>query len=357
MIFKIHIQDFSDISQGSVCSIEQIVFANVILWFNPFSLKYSPKRFGKVKMWRVWRKEENEKASLLPKFAVAHNFLSPVNLCIIKHDNSFLPDAKRKVVKILDDFIRIDGFCCGKPVIIRVPVDYTKTIEPEFLIGWDVTILSLELPPIRYITTGTYMRFISVIKFYETFCILIFKFLQLLAFVGIELRRGLSPWTFSYTSISCTNADKKRLNVSSEAVLPEEASQVAFAAFTLCRSVSMARRIVSSSASLLIIGLAPCPGRFSSPAMPSEMNLSTHLFTDCWQKSTFSAIFGELKPWDFNRTAKQRWRKKCARPYLYPCSRMWTCSKDKCISLIFPILIIAINMRITDRETKDYHLN
>ncbi|GHV03806.1 hypothetical protein FACS189416_0840 [Bacteroidia bacterium] len=54
MIFKVHIQAFSHISQGSVCSVEQIVFANVILWLYPLSLEYSPKRFRKVKMWRVW---------------------------------------------------------------------------------------------------------------------------------------------------------------------------------------------------------------------------------------------------------------------------------------------------------------
>jgi hypothetical protein len=39
------------------------------------------------------------------------------------------------------------------------------------------------------------MGFISKIKVYETFCIFIFKFLQLLALVGIELWRGLSTWT------------------------------------------------------------------------------------------------------------------------------------------------------------------
>jgi hypothetical protein len=37
------------------------------------------------------------------------------------------------------------------------------------------------------------MGFISKIKVYETFCIFIFKFLQLLALAGIELWRGLSP--------------------------------------------------------------------------------------------------------------------------------------------------------------------
>jgi hypothetical protein len=301
MIFEIDIQDFFHISQGPVCSVEQIVFANVILWLYPLSLEYSPKRFRQVEMWRVRGKKKDEESSLLPKFAMAHHFPCPVNPCVIKHDNGLPADAKRQAVKILDDSLRVDGFSYCKPVIIGVPVDYTKAIESEFLVGRDMIVLSPELPPIRHIAAGAYMGLIPVIKVYEALRMFIFKFLQLLALVGVELRRGLSPWTFSYASISCTNADKKRLNVSSE-----DASQADFAAFTLSRSASMALRMVSSLASLLIMGLAPCPGRFSNPSMPSARNLSTHLLIDCWHKSTFNAICGELKPCDFNRTARQR---------------------------------------------------
>jgi len=357
MIFKVDIQYFSHIGQCPVCSVEQIVFANVVLWLYPLSLEYSPKRFREVEMWRVWGKKKDEKSSLLPKFAMTHNFPCSVNPCVIKHDNGLLTNAKRQAVKILDDSLRVDGFSCGKPVIIGIPIDYTKTIESEFLVGRDVIILSPKLPPVRHITAGTDMGFIPVIKIYETFRMFIFKFLQLLALVGVELRRGLPLWTFSYTSISCANADKKRLNVSCEAVLPEDASQAAFAAFTLCRSASMALRMVSSSASLLIMGLAPCPGRFSSPSMPSARNLSTHLLIDCWHKSTFNAICGELKPCDFSRTARQRWRRKCARPCLYPYSRTCICATDKSIALIFPILIFDICMKITLMEDEYYHLN
>jgi hypothetical protein len=164
MVFKVHIQDFSHIGQGSVCSVEQIIFANVILWLYPLALEYSKKRF----------------------------------------------------------------------------------------------------------------------------------------------REGFPPGRFLIRYISCANADKKRLNVSSGEVLPEDASQAAFTTFTLCQSASMALSIVSSSAALLIIGLAPCPGRFSYPSMPSAMNLSTHLLIDCWHKPTFSTIFDELNPSAFNRTARQR---------------------------------------------------
>lgn len=357
MIFKVHIQYFSHIGQRSVCSMEQIVFANVILWLYPLSLEYSPKGSGKVEMWRIRGKKEDKKPPLLPNLSMTHHFSSPMNLRVIKYDNGLFLDSKGQGVKMLDDFVEIDGFGCSKSVIIGVSVDNAKAVESEFLIARDVIIFSLELPSIRHIATGTNMRLISVIKIYNTFCLLIFKFFQLLALVGVELRRGLSPWTFSYTFISCTNADKKRLNVSSEALLPEDASQAAFAAFTLCRSVSMASRIVSSSASLLIIGLAPCPGRFPNPSMPSAINRSTHLLIDCWHKSTLSAIWGELNPCAFNRTARQRWRRKCVRPCLYPFSRTRICPADKCICLIFTILIIFISMGITLMENKCYRLN
>lgn len=60
MIFKVHIQDFSHIGQGSVCSVEQIVFANVVLWLYPLSLEYSPKRFREVEMGRVRGKKKEE---------------------------------------------------------------------------------------------------------------------------------------------------------------------------------------------------------------------------------------------------------------------------------------------------------
>jgi hypothetical protein len=114
MIFKVHKQEISYISQCSVCSVEQIVFVNVILRLYPLSLEYSPKRFRKVEMGRVWWKKEDEKASVLPKLAMAHDFFRPMNLGVIKHDKSLPPDAKRQAVKILDDFVGVDGFCCGK---------------------------------------------------------------------------------------------------------------------------------------------------------------------------------------------------------------------------------------------------
>jgi hypothetical protein len=123
-------------------------------------------------MWRVWWKKEDEKSSLLPHLTKASDFLSPMNLCVIKHENGLLSDAKRQVVKILDDFVGIDRFSCGKSFIMRLSVDYTKTIESELLLTGNVPIFSFELPSIRYIAADTYMGFIPIIKVYKALGVL-----------------------------------------------------------------------------------------------------------------------------------------------------------------------------------------
>jgi hypothetical protein len=121
------------------------------LWLNPLSLEYSPKPFRKVEMGRVGGKKKDEKSPVLPKFTMTHDFPCPVNPCVTKYENGLLFDAKRQAVKILDDSVGVDGFCCGKPVIIGVPVDDAKAIKPEFPVARDVIILSLELPAVRHI--------------------------------------------------------------------------------------------------------------------------------------------------------------------------------------------------------------
>ena len=82
---------------------------------------------------------------------------------------------------------------------------------------------------------------------------------KLLVFVPVQLRRGLSPWAFSYTLISCANADKKRLNVISLACLPVACCHACLALLTLCLSCSIAKRTACSSEQS-IIGLRPTAG-------------------------------------------------------------------------------------------------
>ena len=136
----------------------------------------------------------------------------------------------------------------------------------------------LQLPTVRDISFSTSVALISIIEPNTSFRRLTFKFLQLLDFVFIELRRGYSPWAFSYSLISCANADKKRLNVESLASLPEACSHAALALLTLCLSCSIARRTASSSEQSMI-GFRPLPERVFNPSIPSDLKRFTQAFT------------------------------------------------------------------------------
>ncbi|EEX19868.1 hypothetical protein HMPREF0973_00187 [Prevotella veroralis F0319] len=108
------------------------------------------------------------------------------------------------------------------------------------------------------------MTLITIVKVYEIVLFLLYEFLQLIALVGIELRRGATLGTFSYTSISRANADKKAQKVLSLAFFPEACCQASFTFFTPCWAFSMALRTASSS-ELSIIGFRPRPRRVASP--------------------------------------------------------------------------------------------
>ena len=189
---------------------------------------------------------------------------------IVKNNYRFLLNLKREPVKVIHNPVCIDGFLCRKAFILISSGNHTKDIKSCGFLGWNIDILIFELPSVRYITIGTYMTFISIIKFYFTFGIKAFKFLQLLFLVWVELRWGGTPWAFPYSLISCTNAPKKRLKVMSLAFLPEAFSQASRAFDTLWRSSSIALR-TNSSSEQSIIGLRPWPGRVSKPLIPFSL--------------------------------------------------------------------------------------
>lgn len=107
---------------------------------------------------------------------------------IIKYNHRFLLYLKREPVKIIHNPVCIDGFLCRKTFLLIPSGNHAKDIKSCSFLGWDIDILIFEQPSVRYITIGTYMTFISIIKFYFTFGIKAFKFLQLLFLVCVELR-------------------------------------------------------------------------------------------------------------------------------------------------------------------------
>ena len=107
---------------------------------------------------------------------------------IVKDNHCFLLYLKGEPVKKIHKPVCIDGFLCCKAFILISSGNHAKNIKSCCFLGWNIDILIFELPSVRYITIGTYMTFISIIKFYFTFGIKAFKFLQLLFLVCVELR-------------------------------------------------------------------------------------------------------------------------------------------------------------------------
>ena len=152
---------------------------------------------------------------------------------IVKYNEGFLLDLKRHLVKEVRNLICIDRLLSHESFVLISTGNHPEDIQSGRFLRRNEDIFILELPSVRYITGGAYVALICIIEINFSSRIKIFKFLQLLFLVFIELRRGTSPWAFSYSLISCANADKKRLKVDSLASLPTAFCQASRALFTL----------------------------------------------------------------------------------------------------------------------------
>lgn len=88
-------------------------------------------------------------------------------------------------------FMRLH-LCTLEALITVVAVNHAEDIEPEASFRWNINVLCTELPSVWHIAFRADMAFISVVEVNETGRCLSFEFLQLLHFMRIELRRGLS---------------------------------------------------------------------------------------------------------------------------------------------------------------------
>ena len=312
-------QPISNICQSPVGGIKKHVRSYVILRPNPFTFEYPPKRFSNVQLRRVRWQVEKEESSSFPYRSEFFYFLVSVNRGIIKDDESTHFQIERHPVKETDDLVRRHLLEGCEAFISVITVYHPKDIETCDSLRRYVDILPSQLPAVRDVSFCTCVTLISIIEPYASLGRLTFKFLQLLDLVFIELRRGYSPWAFSYSLISCANADKKRLNVESLASLPEAFSHAALALLTLCLSCSIARR-TSSSSVLSIIGFLPRPGRVFRPSMPSDLKRFTQEFTLTWLISVCLPADSADRPSAFNKTARQRIRKQCFSPRRNPFS-------------------------------------
>ena len=326
----------SNRSQRSVGCVEKHVCTHIVLRSDPFSFQYPPKCFRNIQLRRIWRQIEDEKPSFLPYGTQLPYFIITMNRSIVKHHKRVFAYTQGKCIEEIHDLIGVDTFGGGESLILVLSVNHSEDIEPCASLRWNAYILPWQLPAVRYISLGTDMALIGIIKGNASFTFLLFKFLQLFVFVLVKLRRGNSPWAFSYTLISCANADKKRLKVKLLASFPVACCQAILALLTLCLSCSMAERTACSSEQS-IIGFRPRPSRVCKPVMPSERKRFTHALTDTKLISVCSPVFTEESPSDLRRTARQRMRKQWLVPWRKPCSNSnrWTLVNS--IVFIFPI--------------------
>ncbi len=329
-------QCISNRSQRSVGCVEKHVCTHIVLRSDPFSFQYSPKCFRNIQVWRIWRQIEEEKPSFLPYGTQLPYFIITMNRSIVKHHKRVFEYTQRKCIEEIHDLVSVDTFGGSESLILVLFVNHSEDVEPCASLRCNAHILPWQLPAVRNISFGTNMALIGIEQGNAPLTFLLFKFLQLFVLVLVKLRRGNSPWAFSYTLISCANADKKRLKVKLLASFPVACCQAILALLTLCLSCSMAERTACSSEES-IIGFRPRPSRVCKPVMPSQRKRFTHALTDTKLISVCSPTFTEDSPSDLRRTARQRMRKQWLVPWRKPCSNSnrWTLVNS--IVFIFPI--------------------
>ena len=149
----------------------------------------------------VWRQVKKEKPPFLPNRSQFFHFMIAMNRCIIQHHKGILTHLKGERIKEFDNFIRSNTVGCRKTFVIIFAVNHTKYIHSCTVSRCNVYILTGKLPTVGNIPFGANVTFVGVIQINTTFSLLCFKFLQLLILVLIQLRRGFSPWAFSYLAL------------------------------------------------------------------------------------------------------------------------------------------------------------
>jgi len=297
--------------------IEERISTGVVARSKPFPFHYSRKSFGNVQMRGIRRNVEEKDTSFFRNMTHLSDFSISMHAGIVEHNKCFFVDSKGELFEKGDNLPCINGFTCAETCKMVIAVNYSKDIQLFVPFRSNIDVFSRELPSIRDVAFGADMRFVHIKKVYFPFTIKVFKFLQLQGLILVGFRRGHTPWTFSYTSIPCAKADKKRRDVNSLASLPEDCCPASLAGRTLCRSDSMALRTASSSEQS-IIGLRPCPGRVCKPLIPSISNRFTQPLR-LWAVISFcSPTWRELRPSGLSNTARQRMRKQWLSPVRKP---------------------------------------
>ncbi len=320
------------------CFVEHISFA-VIGGLEPHLLQEAPNSLGYVEMGTVRRKEKYVETSLLPFFYLACHCALPMEGGVVKHDESWLGYLFGESVKIGNHFVPSDGVRGVKSAISAVRADHSEYVEPFLLQGWHKNIFIVKLPAVGHIAACADMAFVSEVKVDGTDAPQFYKFLQLSAFELHQLRRGLVPWAFSYTLISCANKSKKRLKVDSLTSLFDAACHSAFAVFTLSRCFLTASLTASVSAEP-ISGFGPRPPFSLRPSRPASSYRASHLYMASFPYPTIGTMSWTLMPSALSNTPRQRMRKRWHAPKRYPLSNSERCSGVNIMSFVLPMMCV-----------------
>ena len=185
---KFNSQGIPDSRQCSIDGIKEIVATCIILRSDPFGFHYPPQGFSKVQMRRIRWKVKEKKSAFLPQHPQFLFLLVSMYACIVKHDEGVFLNGQGKGIEVFNDLVRVNAFSRGDPMIAVVPINHAEDVDPLCLPRWNIHVFVTELPPVRHIAFGAYMTFIGVIKIYLAVHIQMFKFLQLLFLVCVELR-------------------------------------------------------------------------------------------------------------------------------------------------------------------------
>lgn len=330
ILFPDTIQDFSG---GFV----ERALAAIMMRLEPHPLEESPHRLRDVEVRRICGKIENVKSSFLPLVPSPGNFTFAMDGCVVQNNKSHFVNRLGIIVQPLRKFLSGYGVSSVKSFVFTVGRHHSEYIEPFLVIGRHMDILIVELPSIWNIATGADMALVSEKEIDCSCTPKIYKFLQLIAFELNKLRRGIYPWTFSYTFISCASKSKKRLKVASLTSRFDSFCHSDFAVLML--SLWFVTASLTDCVSAAVIkGLGPLIPFSLRPSMPSFSYRRTQLYTAIFPYPTMAAISSPFIPSALRRTPWHRIRYLWHEPNFRPLSNSSRCEVVKFIFFVFPIV-------------------
>lgn len=321
IFFPNTIQDFSG---GFV----EFALAAIMMVLEPHPLEEFPHCLRDVEVRGISRKIENVKSFYLPLIPSLSNFTFAMDRRVVQNDKSHFVNRLGIIVQPFRKFLSGYGVSGVKPFVFTVGRHHSENIEPFLIIGRHIDILIVELPFIRNIATGADMALISEKEIDCPCTPKTYKFLQLIAFELNKLRRGIYPWTFSYTFISCASKSKKCLNVASLTSRFDSFCHSAFAVLILSLWFVTAS-LPAGVSSAVIKGLGPLVPFSFRPSIPSFSYRRTQLYTAIFPYPTMAAISSPFIPSALRRTPWHRIRYLWHEPNFRPLSNSSRCEAVK----------------------------